>query len=345
MTIKTIKVDLWLLAASYLALACVSSAHAEQACCGEFSYDTDIQECCNGVVVNKGNCCGGEELKFGEICCGGTPALPEECCGDKKMYEDDLCCGNKIYKQSSINLLCCNNLDTYLADLTDEKYGVDITSVGDVFKTKINQLLNSIPGAPAVEVASAGVHGVYAQSNCCRKTGLPIKKGLKKYEGGIHFSANLIDHLVWPNFPKEAMTTTFGLGGDQITIKAKCGAYLTLSVEVNATVGNIENACNPDESCSYGYMGMAFGPLLTVGMESEVKVNGKDYDGIGVFSLQPLVSQMLIKLDEGYNPNKKCGKGWSGSGIIGAFKISSELNIFGLTCVIDWKEFPLIKLL
>jgi hypothetical protein len=64
----------------------------EFACCGDISYDTSIEECCDGWVVLLGQCCAGYPLGPEEVCCEETAVSPDKCCNEKLLGEGEACC-------------------------------------------------------------------------------------------------------------------------------------------------------------------------------------------------------------------------------------------------------------
>jgi hypothetical protein len=266
-------------------------------------------------------------------------SFAEECCGGSILQEHEECCNDQPYEPSAL-VACCNDEGTYNLDIINESYSVDISGVDGSIKGKINALLNKIPGAPNVTVTSAGLHGSYAQNDCCPPSSEgPKTHGKKEFNGGLTFSAALDHHLVWPAIPSELREATINLGGASVKVKAELGVFLSVSVGVEGTVGHKSNECDPGDTCSYGSVQISLGPQLDIGAEAEACFRMSDNEVCAGFSITPVSAACGISLTGGYNMGGDCSAGWTGSGSISAFSVKTNVSAWGFGGTITWYTF------
>src|SRR5271157_129157 len=293
------------------ASACTSSNPCQTSTCVNGACQTmnvgDGTECDSGnSVCGKAYCKGGACVPSNNT--DGMPCDPMNKCIENPMCKGGQCTGKMVDTSSWSDDLSLS---------ADAKVPPDILS-------KINSVVQLIPGLGGVQFKEARVGFKGRAKNCCNKdTGIQTL-GVKEGAASVQLTANVANI---PLFGSPTITKEFDFTVVIISIDFEVGAFFTTNLRLNGEGGIRQDACDPNNNCLYGEANASLDPEIKTTFEAIACVESYwTTKACGGITITPLAIRASFRVGISYNkPN--CGSGLQGFATLGRVVLRAEFSL------------------
>jgi Calx-beta domain-containing protein/glucodextranase-like protein/carboxypeptidase family protein len=291
---------------------------------GTVSDDGQVIRSNPGVgVLKAGWHCGGNPNVSGGA---GTCPTCQKCDGQRCVADAGGACddNNKCTTNDKCVAGTCTGTPVDTSRITDDLSLQVDSKLPPSILSKINSIIQAIPGLESVSFDEARVGFRGTARDCCDKDKGPVTLGEKEGAGTFTLTANLANI---PLFGSPSLSREFDFGVAIVQIDFRVGAFFTTNLRLNAEGGLRTNACNSDQNCGFGELNASIDPEIKTTFEAiaclETLFSSKSCGGI---TITPLA--IRANFSAGLRFNKpSCGSGLSGFARLGRIVLRAEFAL------------------
>jgi hypothetical protein len=190
--------------------------------------------------------------------------------------------------------------------------------------SKINGVVQAIPGLGGVSFKEARVGFVGRAKNCCSDTEGVKELGLKEGLGTFQLTAEVSKIPVWGT-PTISREIDFGIV--IVSVDFQVGVIFATNIRLNAQGGLRRNACTESENCGFGEINASVDPELKATFEAiacvETLWTTKSCGGV---TITPLAIRANFTARLSYNRGT-CSSGLEGGVALGRVQLRAEFSL------------------